>query len=366
MKFKILRSEFLDALQITQSVVERKNVMPILSNILIEADNKKQNITIIATDLEVAVNLSLQAEVQTSGKITVSAKSLFEIVKESAGQDILVSKSENERVQIISNQSEYKIMGLPCEEFPALPEVKGTFAKISSAGLVKLFDNVSFAMSSDETRYHLNGILIEKNPDGAVMVATDGHRLAYTQGALDISGMQQDKVILPKKGVYELKKFCEKAKEIDLCISDHHVLAQTEGFLLFIRIIDGNFPDYNRVIPSVNPVVIEIPRQSLLGALKRVSLLVNDRSKGVSLYFCNNSLTISSSDPEVGEAKEDIDITYSGAVFTIGFNAFFFIDVLNVIEDECVKIAFKDALSPCLITCDSNPGFKSVVMPMRR
>lgn len=365
MKFKILKSEFLEALNTTQGVVEKKNVMPILANILIKAEEKSPLIKISATDLEVAVHVLAQAQIEEAGSVTMSAKSLYDIIRESASDEIEVSTTENERIKISTNQSEYKIMGLPAKEFPNLPQIEGEFSRISTEEFNKMFDKVCFAMSTDETRYHLNGILLERHGKETLMVATDGHRLAYTKQPFCLAQMKQDKVILPRKGVNELRKLISDEKSFDLCVSERHIFAKTEKQTLFIRLIDGNFPDYRRVIPEGNKTDIDIPRDDLVGALKRVSLLANDRSKGVALYFCNNSLSVTSSNPELGEAKEDIDLQYKGPVLNIGFNAKYFIEVLSVIPDDKVRISFNDELSPCLITCESDPGFKSVIMPMR-
>lgn len=365
MKFKINKTEFLEALTTTQGVVEKKNVMPILANILIETHENNSLIKISATDLEVAVHVLAPALVEEAGSVTVSAKSLHDIIRESASDEIQISSGDNDRVQITANQSEYKVLGLPAKEFPSLPEIKGDFTKIASNEVLDLLDRVGFAMSTDETRYHLNGVLLEKAGDQTALVATDGHRLAYTKKALQIKNMQQDKVILPRKGVNELKKLMQSEKAFELCVSDRHIFARTEKQTLYIRLIDGNFPDYNRVIPQGNPLKIDLPRDELVGALKRVSLLANDRSKGVAFYFCNNSLSVSSSNPELGEAREDIDLDYKGQTLNIGFNAKYFLDVLSAIDDDTITVAFKDELSPCLITCKKDPEFKSVIMPMR-
>lgn len=364
MKFKILKSDFLNALNTTQGVVEKKNVMPILANILIEAEAGSPLLKVSATDLEVAVHVLAQAQVEQAGSITVNAKSLHDIIKESVSEEISLQLTGNDRVKISSSHSEYNILGLPAKEFPTLPKIEGEFARVASEDVAKMFDKVCFAMSTDETRYHLNGILLEKQGKSTVMVATDGHRLAYSKQDIKLD-MTQDKVILPRKGVNELRKLIAQEKAFDISVVDRHVFIRTEKQTLFIRLIDGNFPDYNRVIPEGNPVDIKIPRGDLVGALKRVSLLANDRSKGVALYFCNNSLSVTSSNPEIGEAKEDIDLQYKGPVLNIGFNAKYFIDVLNAIPDDDVIIAFKDELSPCLVTCESDSGFLSVIMPMR-
>ena len=365
MKFKILKSEFLDVLNTTQGVVEKKNVMPILANILIEADGKSPLIKISATDLEVAVHVQAQAQVEKPGKITVSAKSLFDIIRETSSEEINISTTESDRVEIVTNNGLYKILGLSAKEYPSLPAIEGEFVRIASEDLAQMLDKVCFAMSTDDTRYHLNGVLLEKNGSETNLVATDGHRLSFTKRAISMEKMRQDKIIIPRKAVNELRKLLAQEKSIELSVSERHIFVKTEKQTLYIRLIDGNFPDYRRVIPQDNPIKIEIPRDSLVGALKRVSLLANDRSKGVAFYFCNNSLTVSSSNPEIGEAKEDIEIDYKGSVLNIGFNAKYFLDVLGVIPDDKVVVAFKDELSPCLVSCASEPGFKSVVMPMR-
>lgn len=365
MKFKILKTDFLEALNTAQSVVEKKNVMPILANILIEAEAKSPLIKLTATDLEVAVHILAKAHVDQPGKITVLAKSLFDIVRESAHEEVLIETGEGERINISCGQSQYKILGLPSKEFPSLPTVEGETTRLASDDFIKMLDKVGFAMSADETRYHLNGILLEKSGKAAVIVATDGHRLAYVKRDMDLSKVKQDKVIIPRKGVNEWRKMIVAEKSFDLCVSSRHVFVKTERQSLFIRLIDGNFPDYDRVIPKENPVKIEVPREEFVGALKRVSLLSNDRSRGVGFYFCKNSLSVTSSNPELGEAREEIQLNYAGPVLNIGFNAKYFLDVLSAIDDEKVVVAFKDELSPCLVTCKSEPGFQAVVMPMR-
>ncbi|MFH1356441.1 MAG: DNA polymerase III subunit beta [bacterium] len=365
MKFKILKSDFLDALSMTQGIVDKKNVMPILANILIEAEEQMPFVKISATDLEVAVHVQVQAEIEIAGKITVNAKNIHNIVRESASDEIHINTTEGNRVEINSKQSEYKILGLDAKEFPNLPTIDGEMIRLPSDQVAEMFERVCFAMSADETRYHLNGILLEKDEKETVMVATDGHRLSYVKHALDLSRMKQNKIIIPRKGVVELRRMVVNEKSIDFCVSDRHIFIQTEKQTLFIRLIEGNYPDYNRVIPKENPISIEIPKNELLGALKRVSLLANDNTKGVSLYFCNDSLSLSTSNPEIGEAKEDIVLKYNGPVINIGFNARYFIDVLNIVPDDNIVISLKDELSPCLITSPSDVGFKSVIMPMR-
>lgn len=363
MEIKILKSDFLNGLNATQGVVEKKNVMPILANVLIEA--RDQNLVITATDLEVAVTIDVPAQVKTPGKLTVQARSLYEIIKESASDEIQIRGLDGDRLELSAGMSQYKFLMMPAKEFPKLPEIDSPFTEIPTALFTAMLGKVSFAMSTDETRYHLNGILLEKKSGGILaMVATDGHRLAYQQGEMDLP-MKQDKVILPRKGVNELLKFVDGIDKFKLGVGDRHLFIKVPGKTLFIRLVDGDFPEYTRVIPTENPLSIQMPRQELAGALRRVSLLASDRSKGVSFYFCNGSLSVSSSNPEIGEAKEELTIPYKGPVINIGFNARYFLDVLGVIPDDMVRIVLKDEISPCLVLSDLEKDFKAVVMPMR-
>lgn len=364
MELKILKDDFLKALNAAQGVVEKKNVMPILANILLEAEGSLLKISV--TDLEVAVIVVVPAQITTAGKITISAKNLFDIIREAPSEEVVIRTTDSNYTEIIFKQSQYRILSLPASEFPKLPKVEGDFSDIQTELFLKMLDKVYFAMSQDETRYHLNGVLIDKFSETEVAtVATDGHRLALSKQELQLVGMKQKRIIIPRKGVNELRKMVGTHKKFQLAISERHVFIQTENQTLFIRLIDGEFPDYQRVIPDQNEVRIQVPRQDLIGALKRVSLLSSDRSHGVSLYFCNNSLTVSTSNPEIGEAKEEIILDYKGAVLNIGFNARYFLDVLSVIPDDMATVDFKDALSPTLISCSSDPGFRSVIMPMR-
>lgn len=365
MKIKVLKSELINALGATQGIVEKKNVMPILANVLIEADSKTGLLKISATDLEVAVHILAQAQIEKGGTITVNAHHFYDIIKESPTEEILISTSDNNRVHISSHNSEYKIIGLPATDFPTLPAIQEKFTRINSEDLLKMLDKVCFAMSTDETRYHLNGILLERGDKNLVIVATDGHRLSMTEQDIPAEKIKVKKAIIPRKGVQELRHLMSTEKSIELSVAERHIFARTEKQTLYIRLIDGNFPDYQRVVPKDNKVEIELGCEELSGALKRVALLANDRSKGVLFYFNHGNLTLSTSNPEMGEARENLDIDYKGPTLNIGFNAKYVLDVLGVITDKTATFSFKDELSPCLVSCASDPGFRSVIMPMR-
>lgn len=363
MEIKILKTEFLAALNQVQGVVEKKNVMPVLANVLLEAEGNLLKIS--ATDLEVALHVLTQAEVGKAGTITVLAKKLFDIVKEAAGEEIKLRVLENDRVEITSLSNQCKIMALPANEFPKLPEPEGEFVRIGTEAFTDMLGKVGFAMSSDETRYHLNGVFLEKKDKEAVIVATDGHRLSLTRRELEFPGLPQNGIIIPRKGVNELKKLISAEKSFDVSVSKKHLFVRTEKQTLFIRLIDGDFPNYNRVIPQECKVSVDIPREPLIGALRRVSLLSDDYSKGVKLYFCKDALLVNTANAEVGEAREEIPLTFDREAVEVSFNARYLLDVLGSLADESIELNFNDKSSPCVIRIKSDAGFVSVIMPMR-
>jgi len=361
----ILKSEIVNALGATQGIVERKNVMPILANVLIEADVKTNLLKISATDLEVAVHVFAQAKVEKGGSITLNAHNLYDILKEAPAEEIQLTVSENNRAHISSLNSEYKLAGLPATDFPTLPAIEEKFSRINSDDLLHMLDKVYFAISTDETRYHLNGILLERNDKNLLVVATDGHRLSMTERDISAEKIKVKRAIVPRKGVQEFKRLMAAEKSIEIYVAERHLFVRTEKQTLYIRLIDGNFPDYQRVVPKDNTIKIDIVKEDLAGALKRVSLLASDNTKGVLFYFNHGALTLSTSSPERGEARENIDIGYVGGPLNIGFNAKYVLDVLGAVPDKTATFHFKDELSPCLISCDSDPGFRAVIMPMR-
>lgn len=365
MEFKILKAEFLEALNHVQGVVEKKNVMPVLANVLIEADNGV--IKFSATDLEVALHVLAQAEVLAAGKITVPARRLFDIVREAAGAEITFKVLEQDRVEITALSNQCKIMALTANEFPKLPVPEGDFVKIATADFVDLLDKVGFAMSTDETRYHLNGIYIERKDDLAVVVATDGHRLSLVRRKFEFPGIDQPGagIIIPRKGVGELRKLVADQKAFEVALNKRHLFVRTERRTLFIRLIDGEFPNYMRVIPQETKNHVAVPREQLIGALRRVSLLSDDYGKGVKLYFCRDALLVNTANMEVGEAKEEIAIDYRGEAVEVSFNAKYLLDVATALTDESITLCFNDKSSPCVINCASDAGFVSVIMPMR-
>lgn len=372
MEFKIKRNDFLNALGWTQSVVEKKTTMPILSNALLEATGNK--LKIMATDLEVGVSTHVGAQVQSEGKICVSAKYLHDIVRELPVDEIHIKKKDQNRIEVSAGKSHFKIVGLPAEDFPNLPTVeeKNSYP-LETKGLKGMLDKTVFAISNDESRYNLHGVYLEQIGDKTLrMVATDGHRLSYVDRELSQSIKLPKGVIIPKKAVQELRKLVGELstdssdKEgIRFSIDGRNCVAQRGDVTLVARLIDGEFPDYKPVIPKGPSKVMVVNREALMGALKRVSLLVNDRSRGLRFLVTHGILELSTSNPDLGEAKEELAVDYAGEKLSVGFNARYFLDVLNVVEDEKIVVELNGDVGPCVIRSEYDRGFLTVIMPMR-
>lgn len=367
MEFKAKRGDFLATLYWTQGIVERRNTMPILANVLIEST--KENVRLTATDLEVGVRGRLEGEVAQEGSITVNAKKLYEIVREAPEETLRLKRLENDWVEIKSGKSVFKIVGLDAREFPQFPNFeKEQLSTVPAKMIREMIERTLFSVSTDETRYSLNGVLIEESESGRVrMVATDGHRLALIERQIGSFGMEKG-VILPKKGLTEVKKLLEVSEDglVSIGFKDNMSLVVRDEVELFMRLIEGDFPDYSKVIPKDNTQQVKVEKEELLHALRRVSILSSERYKGIKMELKEGRLAISANNPDLGEAVEEIDIDYQGKPLVIGFNARYLLDVLGVLETGGeVEISFKDALSPSLLRKSGDDGYLYVIMPMR-
>jgi DNA polymerase-3 subunit beta len=367
MEIKAKRGELLATLYWTQSIVERRNTMPILANVLIEA--QKNDIRITATDLEVGIRGRVDGEIRKEGTVTASAKKLYEIVREVPDEQIQLKRLENDWVEIRSGKAVFKVVGMEAREFPQFPKFDGKGLSTIPASMIReMIERTIFSVSTDETRYSLNGVFIEEDDKGKIkMVATDGHRLAFDERDLSSLGLAKG-VILPRKGLAELKKLLESGEEgvVSVGFRENMGLVMKDGVELFMRLIDGDFPDYTKVIPKGNPNIARIEHNELLQALRRVSILSSERYKGIKMEFKENSVAISANNPDLGEAIEEIDAEYKGKPLTIGFNARYLIDVLGVLAgDGEIDIALKDELSPSIVRKAGNEGYLYVLMPMR-
>lgn len=371
MHFRIDRDTFLKALQKVQGIVEKRTSMPILSNMLIEASG--DTIEVTATDLEVGIKGRYPATVERDGKITVAAKKLYEIVKELPNQEISFSSKENDWVEITCGKVRFNIVGLPSDEFPNVATVKDEqLLELEASLLRRMIEKTSYAICNDETKYNLNGIFtrVEQSENGQVlkMVATDGHRLSIASGAF--SGQANTElikgVILPKKGIYEIKKITDEGDGLlQFGFVDSSAVIKKGDTTLVMRLVDGEFPDYTRVIPAANDQIVKAQRDALIHAVRRMAILSSEKFKGIMLEIENNSIKISSSNPELGDAMEELDVQFDGNPFSVRFNARYLLDVLMVCESEQVLMKFRNELSPSIVTPDSNDDMLAVIMPMR-
>jgi len=368
MKLEIEKKDLMTLIGKTQNIVEKRNTMPVLMNVLLEADQNE--LRVFATDLEVSLTDAVKAKVNQPGKVAVSAKSLFEIAKELSEGFIQLHRKDNNWLEIKQGKYLSKIVGISAEEYPVFPSYSGNnFLKIDAEVLTDMIDKTIYSVSNDETRYHLNGVYFEQKGDaGYTMVATDGHRLclvnrnipsakAITAGA---------GVIIPRKGLHEIKKILESLSgEFELAIDGSQLIVRKESTTLMIRLIEGKYPNYQQFIPSKLTQKIRINREAFLTSLKRVSLLANHKSKAVTLTLSNGRMEIASNNPELGDAKEEIEVGYDGKDMKIGFNAKYITDVLNAINDEEVDFEINDQLSPGLMRPHNDQSYTCVVMPMR-
>ena len=366
MKFSIQRDQLLAALQKISSVVEKKHTMEILGNILFEAKNER--LTLSGTDLEVGIQINLDAQVDQTGKLTLSTKHILEITKELPNQVMHFNLKPNHWVEITCSKARFNLVSISAEGYPTLPlfeEKNYTYA--NSDRLNEMISKTEFAVSTDATRYHLNGVYLEVLPNSLIrMTATDGHRLSYIDDEVFTKPVELKRgVVIPSKGLTELHKMLQGTKNVGIAFEKGYLYAKTENAYLFIRLIEADYPDYRQVIPQNLDKIAKLSREDLLGALKRVSLLAHEKSKGVKLNIQDGLLTVASSNPDMGEARDEINLDYRGETFEIGFNAKYILDCLEVMKDEHIEFNFKDKSKPGLIQSASQKNHCYVIMPMR-
>jgi DNA polymerase-3 subunit beta len=374
MELKIGAQELARALGRSQGIVEKKSTMPILSHVLLEA-KKGGLLHVSATDLDLSVSSEHGCEVVKEGALAVSAKHLYEIVRALPEQEVTLKRAGNNYLEVKSGPSEFRIVGLPAEDFPALPKFeKVAFVEVQPAELLAQIELTSFAASTDETRYNLNGVLFE--PQGPVlrMVATDGHRLALSERPLAGDYGLKRGVILPRKGLHELRKLLTEAVEAGpekietmLGFAENSAVYRRPGVVLAMRLIEGMFPDYKQVIPKQGEKILKVGRQRLLETLRRVSLLSSDKSHAVKLELSPGTLLVLSQNPDLGDAKEEVPVEYAGEPLKIGFNARYLTDVASVLKSDDLQLELADDLSPGVLrgAGPEDAGYTAVVMPMR-
>lgn len=371
MNFTIEKEIFLKGLGRVQGIVEKRNTIPVLANVLLETSDGELCVT--ATDLEVGMRSSYPATVTRTGKITVSAKKLYEIIKELPDREISFATRDNSWIEVRCGKAQFNIVGLAADEFPSFPQGdKVGGVTLTSSFCKEVIEKTSFAMSQDESKYNLNGIYLKarEEGDGAQLrlVATDGHRLSLIEKPIKgaIPGELRRGVVLPRKGVMELRRLAEEG-DADLTLSflDNNAVVRKEQTVVVMRLVDGDFPDYERVIPKTNDQEAVIAVDPFLHALRRMLILSSEKSRGVKMLMKPGLLEVSSSNPELGDAREELDLDYQGPEMTIGFNARYLLDILQVQDVDRVCMLFKDQLSPGLVRPEKADGYMAVVMPMR-
>jgi len=374
MELKIGVQELARALSRSQGIVEKKSTMPILSHVLLEA-RKTNELAVSATDLDISVSGVHPAEVVREGAVTVSARHLFDIVKALPEPTVTLRKQANNYLEVRCGPAEFRIVGLAPEDFPSLPKFeKVPFVPLAPETLLGLVERTAFAVSSDETRYNLNGVYFEPAPGVIRLVATDGHRLSMAEAPVDGDFKLKKGVILPRKGIAELRRLLAEAVEgaeekpkADLGFAENSAIFRRPGVVLVMRLIEGTFPDYRQVIPKAGEKVVSVGRERLLQTLRRVSLLSSEKSNAVKLELGKGNLRVAAQNPDLGEAKEDVPVEFEGEPLKVGFNAKYIIEVLQVLSSEDVRFELADDLSPGVLRPqgEGQDLFTAVIMPMR-
>lgn len=368
MELVVRKNDLLRELQLFQGIVERKNTIPILANVLIEA--KGEEVKFLATDLEVGLRSTCAATVATGGSITLPAKKLYEIIKSLPETDVRIAEDKG-GVKVAADRFDSRMQTLPREDFPTLPESSGAqIQTISRAGMREMVAKTQFAITGEDTRFFLNGALFVLKPDSMSLVATDGHRLALV--SVERKGAAGDadeiKAILPKKTLGELARLlAEGDEDIRYERGENHLFFRVGGRLLISRMIDGQFPAYERVIPKGNDKHLEFERDRLSNAVKRVALLSSERSRAVKFQISTGKVDVTSSSPELGEAHETLLVDYSGEPMQISFNAQYILDFLTAVPTDVVALDLKDEVSQAVMHPVGAEGYEYtyVIMPMR-
>ncbi len=369
MEFSVKKYDLLEELNLTQGVVERKTTIPILSNLLCEA--KGSRLTITATDLELSICTSCEAKVKRDGAGTIPAKKLLELVRLLPDEEIRFKLLENHWVQIVCDRKAYKMVGMARDNFPAIPAFPHSLVKIPSKTLSALITKTAFAISMEESRYTLNGGLLILKPETLAMVATDGHRLAVAETDHKFAGLNSEvRLLVPKKAMVEVQRLATEAGDegqIEFARDDSHLFFQFGPRLLISRMLTGQFPNYEAVLPRENNKTVVLERNELNDALRRVSQLADQRSHAVKFALAKEGVELSASSPEYGEAKESIEKEYKGEPLSIGFNAQYLLDFLAAAAEGPISIELKDEQSAGQMRplADEQYRYRYVIMPMR-
>jgi DNA polymerase-3 subunit beta len=367
MKFTIQKDQMIAGLQAVQNIVGSRTTLPILSNVLLKGDDGRIEMT--ATDLDVTVSCSVEASIKKAGAITLPVKKLFGIVRELGNSEVELEGDERNGCKLKSGSSYYRINGLAAEEFPAMPAFSDKKKiEISQERLKGMLKRTSFAVSTDETRYVLNGIFVSFKDHKVTLVATDGRRLALMDEEADVNGENQTEFIVPTKAIAELNRLLQDKGGVEIRYTDNQAAFDLKGgegieVRVITKLVEGNYPNFKQVIPAESGERISLVREELLQALRRAEIMTSEKSNSVKLTFSKNNLSITANTPEVGEARESMAINYKGKDLAIAFNPGYLMDPLKALDNDEVFLELTDELSPGVLKI--NGPFLYVNMPMR-
>jgi DNA polymerase-3 subunit beta len=370
MKFTLERAALLKSLGHVQSVVERRNTIPILANVLIRASGS--DVSFAATDMEIEINETLNSSVGKTGAITAPAHTLYEIVRKlPEGAQVELSAAASNQLTLSSGRSHFKLGCLPVDDFPKMPEgdLKQKFT-LAAADLRALIDRTRFAISTEETRYYLNGIYLhtakQKNVDVLRAVATDGHRLARVEMVAPEGSKGMPGIIIPRKTVNEVRKLIDETSgNVEIALSEAKVRFSMDGVVITSKLIDGTFPDYERVIPVGNDKIMDVNAREFAAATDRVATISSEKSRAVKISITPGHLVLSATSPEAGSATEELEVKYDGALLDVGFNARYLLDIMQQMEGEGARFTLADATAPAIIQDIADASALYVLMPMR-
>lgn len=365
MNIQISRDTLLKPLISVASIVEKRHTLPILSNLLLEA--KQDKIYLTATDLEMQISLAIDSVAVGNFSTTIAAKKLLDICRSLPDSSEINMATNDSRITLKAGKSRFNLQTLPAADYPVMTKTQGvtTLVTIAQRQLKDLLKQVEFAMAQQDIRYYLNGLLFEVVDNRLNIVGTDGHRLSFTSTELN-QNYEKQEIILPRKTVIELIKLLDDSEEdVQVEMSSNQVNFNFSNIKLISKVIDGKFPDYNRVIPTGHQNTFSTERLSVLLAMQRASILSNEKYRGIRMVLSTNNLKLISTNSDQEEAEEELEIDYNGDSLDIGFNVTYLIDVLNNTSCDQVTFSFADANSSCLVTIPNNKDYKYVVMPMR-
>jgi len=367
MRFTISREKLLEGLQAVTPAVPAKTTLPVLANLLVETTER--GIRLSATDLDIAVSTEVVADVETAGAITIPAKKLSEIVRELPPSPVKIGASGEQRITLECGRSKFKLLGLPRDEFPTFPSVRFQDAwRVKSGELQKLIHHTAFAVSTEESRPILNGVLWELRDDKMRMVATNGHRLAKMEVPVTASTAPSSDLIVPPKALEQIKRLFPAEEELEIARGDNHLGFRSPFTSVFTRLVEGPYPNYEQVIPKDNDRYCLADKAALTSALKRMSVIASDQTHRIKMSFNSGMLKFSVTTPDLGEAQDELPVQYTGDQLDIGFNATYMLEILRYMPTEQVRLTFKAPERAATIEpegWDDPAKYLCLVMPLR-